>query len=535
MARLPTLGGDADQWGEILNEFLLVSHQEDGRHKEMPGVVNVLDFGADPSGRSDSTPAILQALEALGSANSTSGANGGIVKFPKGAFKFSRLDITQHANVTFEGVGSRYPQNFKTPETALVYEADGSESEGEYALRLATNFARGWRFRHLHFAYTNSGSLFKGSLIRVETPGTQFENVSFGDMSVYGQDAIYSAHSLVLVTNSEFINFKRCSFDMCQRGIWIPSASMMSNGTYLRDCVFFDCRYAAIEYEAGGNHSLFMSGCAIDPIRYPPTYGIIIKVNGFTITGCGFAGTSTDVGAVQNFATLQGRGVFQGNVILTEATGVEVGGIVDLRGNYISAKTPVDIRGGSVVTGGANEYARATSGQYAVQIANPYNGAVSISVGPDRIDADFEHSYYVGSSQQEVYGEIRYDPFHDASQNGPRLNGNMSLIQLRKRVLDQAGSYGITKQDHQCTITNSGATGSVTFTLPDAEPALEYTVINLANQPITVEAQPADRILSLGSGGSLSITNKSERNAMLRLRALDGTRWMPEILAGQWT
>ena len=30
MARLPVPGGDADQWGTLLNEFLRVAHQEDG-------------------------------------------------------------------------------------------------------------------------------------------------------------------------------------------------------------------------------------------------------------------------------------------------------------------------------------------------------------------------------------------------------------------------------------------------------------------------------------------------------------------------
>src|SRR5688572_4734541 len=33
MARLPVPGGDADQWAEILNEYLLVSHREDGTQR----------------------------------------------------------------------------------------------------------------------------------------------------------------------------------------------------------------------------------------------------------------------------------------------------------------------------------------------------------------------------------------------------------------------------------------------------------------------------------------------------------------------
>lgn len=41
MPRLPVPGGDGGQWGDILNEFLLVSHNEDGSLKDdvMPSSV----------------------------------------------------------------------------------------------------------------------------------------------------------------------------------------------------------------------------------------------------------------------------------------------------------------------------------------------------------------------------------------------------------------------------------------------------------------------------------------------------------------
>ena len=33
MGRLPTPGGDADTWGDVLNEYLEVEHNTDGTHK----------------------------------------------------------------------------------------------------------------------------------------------------------------------------------------------------------------------------------------------------------------------------------------------------------------------------------------------------------------------------------------------------------------------------------------------------------------------------------------------------------------------
>jgi hypothetical protein len=39
MARLPVIGSDADQWGDVLNEFLRVSHHADGTLKGVYPVV----------------------------------------------------------------------------------------------------------------------------------------------------------------------------------------------------------------------------------------------------------------------------------------------------------------------------------------------------------------------------------------------------------------------------------------------------------------------------------------------------------------
>jgi hypothetical protein len=39
MARLPVIGSDADRWGDVLNEFLRVSHHADGTLKGVYPVV----------------------------------------------------------------------------------------------------------------------------------------------------------------------------------------------------------------------------------------------------------------------------------------------------------------------------------------------------------------------------------------------------------------------------------------------------------------------------------------------------------------
>src|SRR5688500_6639486 len=132
MARLPVPGGDVGAWAEILNEFLLVSHNPDGTQrfdsipphsvklkdidiKNNPDQdvsqlvltndnsrlywedaatllraksrlrINVADFGAKGDGVTDDTAAIQAAIN--------SAENGGIIEIPRGTFMVSGLKI----------------------------------------------------------------------------------------------------------------------------------------------------------------------------------------------------------------------------------------------------------------------------------------------------------------------------------------------------------------------------------------------------------------------------------------------------------
>jgi len=127
MARLPQVGGDADKWARILNEFLLVAHNPDGtaRRGSLAAVataatvglhdlrtsnpatqsiknlllsndgntlvwkqtieINVRDYGALGDGKHDDTHAIQAAI------NDTS--DGGAVVFPRGIFMVTSIKI----------------------------------------------------------------------------------------------------------------------------------------------------------------------------------------------------------------------------------------------------------------------------------------------------------------------------------------------------------------------------------------------------------------------------------------------------------
>ncbi len=135
MARLPKPGGDAGEWAEILNEYLLVAHHEDGRQRaesipkhsvELEDLavknpidqpltnlvltneesklvwkhprdvfrvrtrlqINVTDFGAKGDGVTDDTEAIQAAIDSAG--------NGGVVAIPRGTYMVRGLKIRKN-------------------------------------------------------------------------------------------------------------------------------------------------------------------------------------------------------------------------------------------------------------------------------------------------------------------------------------------------------------------------------------------------------------------------------------------------------
>lgn len=118
MARLPTPGGDTGNWGNLLNDFLSVSHNPDGTLKGGGGsgsvgagqngvggiFINVKDFGAKGDGQTNDTPAIQAAINA----SNRSGNYGGSlawreVYFPEGDYLVKSLNCTGMQSIRLRG------------------------------------------------------------------------------------------------------------------------------------------------------------------------------------------------------------------------------------------------------------------------------------------------------------------------------------------------------------------------------------------------------------------------------------------------
>lgn len=91
MARLPQPGQDDGVWGNVLNEYLQVSHNDNGTLKNL--FFNVKDYGAVGSGNVDDRSGILAAFNALVA------AGGGTLFFPS-TTAWYRLDSSLTLTVT---------------------------------------------------------------------------------------------------------------------------------------------------------------------------------------------------------------------------------------------------------------------------------------------------------------------------------------------------------------------------------------------------------------------------------------------------
>ncbi|HSW48503.1 MAG TPA: hypothetical protein VLG67_05485 [Candidatus Saccharimonadales bacterium] len=112
MARLPQVGGDVGNWGEVLNDFLGVEHNTDGTHKPSAGnsaVVSVEAYGAkgdyNPASNTgtDDTAAIQAAVNAAV-------AIGGILRFGPKKYRIT-------STITFNGAKAL---TVEAPRSGLV-------------------------------------------------------------------------------------------------------------------------------------------------------------------------------------------------------------------------------------------------------------------------------------------------------------------------------------------------------------------------------------------------------------------------------
>ena len=99
MTRLPTISGDSNAWGSVLNAFLGVAHNADGSLKAF---INVKDstYGAVMDGSTDDTAALAAAM------NAANNAGGGTVFVPAGTLITGNQTLYSNVHLLGAGIGA---------------------------------------------------------------------------------------------------------------------------------------------------------------------------------------------------------------------------------------------------------------------------------------------------------------------------------------------------------------------------------------------------------------------------------------------
>ena len=172
-ARLPTVGGDNNNWGTVLNEYLEVSHNASGIHKNL--AVNVKDYGAIGDGTADDTSAIQAAISALPS-------QGGTVYLPAGTYKItSPLSLRGH--MLFLGAGRKATTIKASGCSGMVWDG-GNGSPGHIFHASAYTILRDFT---LQGDYTAN----KDGIVLTHITDWSLENVTICEFARYGLDLFW--------------------------------------------------------------------------------------------------------------------------------------------------------------------------------------------------------------------------------------------------------------------------------------------------------------------------------------------------------
>ena len=212
MTRLPTIGGDINAWGSIMNAFLQVGHTASGSNMNSLAVYNVVtDYQADPTGVNDSTTAINNAIAAAAA------ASGAIVYFPPGTYKTSASLVITGDEITLMGTGWN---SIIQPASGAQFDVISTPIPGTAG---SSGFVRNYiGVRDLMIDCSNMTGTTAGQGNGIHLYGTRY---SFFQ-SIY----VKSCKNWAILSDGDNSSpgfnfgydnvFYRCVFDLCNAGIW---------------------------------------------------------------------------------------------------------------------------------------------------------------------------------------------------------------------------------------------------------------------------------------------------------------------------
>lgn len=94
---------------------------------------------------------------------------------------------------------------------------------------------------------------------------------------------------------------------------------------------------------------------------------------------------------------------------------------------------------------------------------------------------------------------------------------------------------GNARESYGGIFDNQGATGIVTFNLPDASVGMVVTILLDENKDVNIDPNGSEQILVLTDSGGDSISSDATQGSLISLYAISATEWMPVGYTGTWT
>jgi len=507
--------------------------------------VSVKDFGADPTGTSFSTTAILNAiislranpvtiLDTIGGSNITAYSSG-VVNFPPGIYKISSdtLQVYQDLGLTLKGSGSRRTNNAVRASTTLLI----SGTSSGFGIQAYRSGGRGLTLEDMDICYENAN--FTGSVLDVyDCPGVTANRCFFGTYGLTGATRLQTAAACLRSTYDEFMHFNNCVFDGAALGWWSDDIRVFDANTFggsltkFDSCVFYDCKDNHIYH--GGTRTrtgLVISNTAFNPISVSPTSTClnIDNVEALEVSGCGFAASVSNAPAVQWLRVTNCTGSLQSNFVDDLAPAGQVSGMLDITGNRFAGTNGLTVLSG-VITGKSNEFSAGTYGWIFAPTA-----ALSFEVGPDLFKAPLTNSYRIAADSAFLAGMIHYDSASDASSSKfTNASGRVSIQNVDAKTFSVASTpYTVLSTDTNRTILATGGSNQA-FTLPTPIPGTTITITKISSVDLTVTCAGGTNYYGQNSSALTVATLSGAAMGSLTLQAYATVGWLVKSQVNTW-